>query len=74
MYSRVTNIWFPPGLRTEVRRVGRGLVPILREQRGFEGLKVLTQSGAGNGIIVSQKETMMPMWRRARAAPPTLGR
>jgi heme-degrading monooxygenase HmoA len=57
VYARVTNIRFPPGLRAEVGRVSRGLASILRERRGFEGLKVLTEPAAGDGIIVSFWET-----------------
>ncbi len=57
MYARVTNIRFPPTMRAEVVRVARGLAPILREQRGFNGLNLLTDPGAGEGIIVSLWET-----------------
>ncbi len=42
MYARVTNIRFPPAMRAEVVGVARGLVPILKKQRGFKGLDVLT--------------------------------
>ena len=55
MYAKVTNIKFPPGMRTEVVRVAQGLAPILRDQRGFEGLQVLTDPN--EGIIVSLWET-----------------
>jgi heme-degrading monooxygenase HmoA len=44
-------------MRDEVVRAGRGLTPVLREQRGFEGLQILTDSEAGEGIIVSFWET-----------------
>ena len=57
VYARVTNLRFPPGLRAEVGRAGRGLVAILREQWGFEGLKVLMEPDAGDGTIVSFWET-----------------
>jgi heme-degrading monooxygenase HmoA len=53
MYARVTNIRFPPEMRAEVTSVARGLAPILRQQRGFESLQVLTDPDAGEGIIVS---------------------
>ena len=51
MYARVTNIRFPPETRAEVVRVVGGLRPVLREQRGFNGLQVLTDPNAGEGII-----------------------
>ncbi len=57
MYARVVNLRFPSEMRDEVVRVGRGLTPVLREQRGFEGLQILTDSEAGEGIIVSFWET-----------------
>ena len=57
MYARVVNLRFPSEMRDEVVRVGRGLTPVLREQRGFEGLQILTNSEAGEGIIVSFWET-----------------
>ena len=57
MYAKVTNIKFAPGMRTEVVRVAHGLAPILRGQRGFEGLQVLTDPNEGEGIIVSLWET-----------------
>ena len=53
MYARVTNIRFPPEMRAEVTRVARGLGPILKRQRGFEGFQVLTDPDTGEGIIVS---------------------
>ena len=53
MYARVTNIRFPPEMGPEVSGVARGLGPILGRQRGFEGLQVLTDPDAGEGIIVS---------------------
>jgi heme-degrading monooxygenase HmoA len=55
--AKVTNITFPPGMRTEVVRVAQGLAPVLRDQRGFEGLQVLTDPNEGEGIIVSFWET-----------------
>lgn len=57
MYARVANIRFPPDMRDEVIHVGSGLTTILRSQRGFKGLQVLTNPGAGEGIIVSLWET-----------------
>ena len=57
MYARVTNIRFPPNMKAEVVAVARGLAPILKEQRGFNGLQVLTDQNAGEGIIVSRWET-----------------
>jgi heme-degrading monooxygenase HmoA len=53
----VAKLRFPSEMRDEVVRVGRGLTPVLRERRGFEGLQVLTNAGAGEGIIVSFWET-----------------
>ncbi len=57
MYARITNIRFPPGMRAEVVRVAQGLAPILKDQRGFNGLNVLTDPGTGEGVIVSFWET-----------------
>ncbi len=57
MYAKVTNIEFPPAVRTEVVRVAQGLAPILRDQRGFEGLQMLTDPNEGEGIIVSLWQT-----------------
>ena len=57
MYARVANIRFPPEMRAEVVRVARGLPPVLRAQAGFNGLQVLTDPDAGEGIIVSLWET-----------------
>jgi heme-degrading monooxygenase HmoA len=57
MYASVTNIRFPPGMKAEVVGVAQGLVPILKDQRGFNGLQVLTDPSAGEGIIVSLWET-----------------
>jgi quinol monooxygenase YgiN len=57
VYARVTNIRFPPEMRAEVVRVFRGLMPVLREQRGFNGLQVLTDPSAGEGIFISLWET-----------------
>jgi heme-degrading monooxygenase HmoA len=53
MYARVTNVRFPPEMKAEVTRVARGLGPILKRQRGFEGLQVLMDPNAGQGIIIS---------------------
>jgi heme-degrading monooxygenase HmoA len=57
MYARVTNIRFSPQMEAEVTSVAQGLAPILKRQRGFEGLQVLTDPKAGKGIIVSLWET-----------------
>ena len=57
MYARVATIRFPPDMRAEVVRVARGLTPVLREQRGFNGLQVLTDPNTGEGIIISLWET-----------------
>ena len=57
MYARVTNLRFPPTMRTEVVGVAQGLAPILLRQRGFDGLNVLTDPAAGEGILVSFWET-----------------
>ena len=53
MYARMTKVRFPPEMKAEVTRVARGLGPILKRQRGFEGFQVLTDPDAGEGIIVS---------------------
>jgi heme-degrading monooxygenase HmoA len=57
VHARVANIRFPSGVRDEVVRVGSGLTAILRSQRGFKGLQVLTHPEAGEGMIVSLWET-----------------
>ena len=57
MYARVTKIRFTPEMKAEVSSVAQGLAPILRRQRGFEGLQVLTDPNSGEGIIVSFWET-----------------
>jgi heme-degrading monooxygenase HmoA len=57
MYARVTNIRFSPTINAEVVRVARGFAPILKKQRGFNGLNVLTDRSAGEGIIISLWET-----------------
>ena len=57
MYARVATIRFPPDMRAEVVRVARGLTSVLREQRGFNGLQVLTDPNAGEGILISLWET-----------------
>ena len=72
MYARVVNIRFPPGMRDEVVRVGSGLTPILRSQRGFKGLQVLTDPGAGRGMIVSFWETEADA-EASEAAPSYVG-
>jgi heme-degrading monooxygenase HmoA len=57
VYARVANIRFSPEIRAEVVRVARGLLPVLRAQPGFNGLQVLTDPNAGEGIIISLWET-----------------
>ncbi len=57
MYARVANIQFPPEMRAEVVRVAWGLTPVLRKQRGFNGLQMLTNPNAGEGIVISLWET-----------------
>ena len=57
MYARITRIRFPPSMRSEVVGVAQGLVEVLREQRGYNGLNVLTDAAAGEGLIVSYWET-----------------
>jgi heme-degrading monooxygenase HmoA len=57
MYARVTPIRFPPALSTEVVGVAQGLVSVLQEQRGYKGLNVLTDAGAGEGPLISFWQT-----------------
>ena len=57
MYAVVMNIRFSPAMSTEVVRVAQGFLPILRKRRGFEGLQVLTDAEAGEGLIVSIWQT-----------------
>jgi heme-degrading monooxygenase HmoA len=57
VYARVTNIRFSPELGAEVVAVAQGLARVLMEQRGFNGLQVLTDQHMGRGIIVSFWET-----------------
>jgi heme-degrading monooxygenase HmoA len=57
MYARVTNILFPPAMKAEVTSIAQGLAPILKQQRGFKGLQVLTDPSEGESIIVSLWET-----------------
>ena len=57
MNARVTNIRFPPEMKAEVASVAQGLAPILKRQRGFEGLQVLMHPNASEGIIVLLWET-----------------
>jgi heme-degrading monooxygenase HmoA len=58
MHARVTHIRFPPEMAAEVTSVAQGLAPILRRQRGFEGLQVLTDPNAGEGIITCFWDTV----------------
>jgi heme-degrading monooxygenase HmoA len=57
MYARVTPIRFPPSVRTEVIGAAQGLVRVLREHQGYKNLDVLTDAGAGEGLIISYWET-----------------
>ncbi len=57
MHARVTKIRFPPNMAAEVAGVAHGLAPILNQQRGFNGLQVLTDAEEGEGVIVSKWET-----------------
>jgi heme-degrading monooxygenase HmoA len=57
VYARVANIRLSPEMRAEVVRVAQGLPPVLRAQPGFNGLQVLTDPNAGEGIIISWWET-----------------
>ena len=57
MYARVTRIRFPPSMGPEVAGVAQGLVAVLTEQQGYEGLNVLTDAVAGEGLIISYWET-----------------
>jgi heme-degrading monooxygenase HmoA len=57
VYARVMNIRFPPNMKAEVASVAHGLAPILKQQRGFKGLQVLTDPGLGEGIMVTLWET-----------------
>ena len=57
MYARVNNIRFPSDMSTEVTGVAQGLVSVLREREGFEGLQVLTNPETGEGLIISFWQT-----------------
>jgi heme-degrading monooxygenase HmoA len=57
MVARVMNIRFPPNVKAEVVGVARGLVPIMKERRGFHGLQVMTNPNAGEGVMASFWET-----------------
>ena len=58
MQARITNIQFPPSVGEEVGSVARGLEPVLKRQRGFEGLDVVMSPDAGEGVIISFWETV----------------
>jgi len=72
MYARVTKIRFPPEMKAEVTRVAQGLAPVLKRQRGFEGLQVLTDPNAGEGVVVSFWETQADA-EASEAKPPYIG-
>jgi heme-degrading monooxygenase HmoA len=57
MYARVTNIRFPPNVKADVIAAAQGLTPVSQKQRGFQGLQVFTDLDAGEGIIVSLRDT-----------------
>ena len=57
MYATVANIQFPPEMKDDVVRAARGLTPVLRKQRGFNGLQLLTDPNAGEGVIIALWET-----------------
>ena len=59
-------------MKAEVSSVAQGLVPILKQQRGFEGLQVLTDPNAGEGIIVSMWETEADA-KASEASPSYIG-
>jgi heme-degrading monooxygenase HmoA len=73
VHARVVDLRFPPRMRDEVVRVSRGLAPVLKERRGFGGLQVLTDPGAGEGIIISFWETEVAA-REGEADPSYIGR
>jgi heme-degrading monooxygenase HmoA len=57
VYARVVTVRFPVEMRAEVVRVAQGLTPVLSKQRGFNGLQLLTDPNAGEGIIITLWET-----------------
>jgi heme-degrading monooxygenase HmoA len=58
MHARVTRVRIQPGRVQEVLEIGRNSVaPAAREQQGFKGLFLLTDSVAGEGISVTLWET-----------------
>jgi heme-degrading monooxygenase HmoA len=44
-------------MRMEVTRVAQGLISVLSEREGFEGLQVLTKPETGEGFIISFWQT-----------------
>jgi heme-degrading monooxygenase HmoA len=60
-------------MKAEVSRVVQGLAPILRWQRGFESLQVLTDPSTGGGIIVTMWETEADA-ETSEETPPISGR
>ena len=73
VYARKTDIRFPPGLRADVAGAVRGLAPIMKAGRGYQGLDVLTDPEAGAGIIVSFWETEADA-RAAEGSPSYIAR
>ena len=72
MYARIVDIRFPPDMRAEVVDVARGVAPILRERRGFNGLQVMTNPNAGEGIMISFWETEADA-KASEASPSYIG-
>jgi len=58
MHARVTTVRIQPDKVEEVLEIGRSSVaPAAREQQGFKGLFLLTNSDMGKGISVTLWET-----------------
>ena len=76
MYARIVDIRFPPDMRAEVVDVALGVAPILRERlrerRGFNGLQVMTNPNAGEGIMISFWETEADA-KASEASPSYIG-
>lgn len=53
MYARVINLRFPPAMKADVVDAANGLARTMRNAPGFDGLEVLTNPLAGDGLIVS---------------------
>jgi heme-degrading monooxygenase HmoA len=59
-------------MKAEVSSVAQGSAPILKQRRGFEGLQVLRDPNAGEGIIVSMWETEADA-KASEASPSYIG-